>query len=252
MSTQAIEALFEESRRFPPPADFTAQANAQPGIYEEAEKDYQAFWAGWARKLEWMKPFTKTLEWNEPFAKWFADGELNVSVNCLDRHVRAGTRRQDRLLLRRRARRSLDHHLQRTARRVCRFANGMRELGIKKGDRVAIYMPMIPELPVAMLACARIGAAHSVIFGGFSPDSIVDRVNDSRVRRADHRRLGLAARQEGAAQAQLRHRDGEDAVGEHCHRRQTRRRRGLHARRPRPLVGRSRAGPAVDVRARTR
>jgi acetyl-CoA synthetase len=88
--TQAIEALFEESRKFPPSAAFAKQANAQPGIYDEAEKDYQAFWASWARKLEWSKPFTKLLEWSEPFAKWFSDGELNVSVNCLDRHVAAG------------------------------------------------------------------------------------------------------------------------------------------------------------------
>ena len=123
---------------------------------------------------------------------------------------------------------------------VCRFANGLRKLGIKNGDRVAIYMPMIPELPVAMLACARIGAAHSVIFGGFSPDSIVDRVNDAAVRRAHHRRPRLAARQQGAAQAQLRHRDGADAVDQALHRRQAHRRRRLHARGPRRLVGRRR------------
>ncbi len=179
MSTQAIEALFEESRRFPPAPEFAAQANAQPGIYEEAERDYRAFWAEWARKLEWMRPFTQTLEWNEPFARWFHDGQLNASVNCLDRHVRAG--RGDRVAYYYEGEpgdrwtityaQLLDD--------VCRFANGLRSLGIKKGDRVAIYMPMIPELPVAMLACARIGAAHSVIFGGFSPDSIIDRVNDA-------------------------------------------------------------------------
>jgi acetyl-CoA synthetase len=179
MSSQAIEALSQESRSFPPPAAFAARANAQPGIYEEADKDYEAFWAGWARKLEWSKPFSKVLEWNEPFAKWFGDGELNASVNCLDRHVRAG--KGDKI--------AYYHEGEPGDRRtityaqllddVCRFANGLRKLGIKKGDRVAIYMPMILELPVAMLACARIGAAHSVIFGGFSPDSIVDRVNDS-------------------------------------------------------------------------
>jgi acetyl-CoA synthetase len=179
MSTQAIETLFEEHRRFPPPPEFAAHANAQPGIYEEAEKDFEAFWAGWARKLEWMKPFTKTLEWKEPFARWFYDGELNVSVNCLDRHVRAGKGDKiayyfegepgDRWTIT--YRQLLDD--------VCKFANGLRSLGIKKGDRVAIYMPMIPELPVALLACARIGAIHSVIFGGFSPDSIIDRANDS-------------------------------------------------------------------------
>ncbi|HVA34548.1 MAG TPA: acetate--CoA ligase [Candidatus Baltobacteraceae bacterium] len=180
MTSNAIEALFEESRRFPPSAEFAAQANAKDGIYEEAERDYLAFWASWARQLEWMKPFTTTLEWNEPFAKWFGDGELNVSVNCLDRHVNAGLGDKvafwfegepgDRRTIT--YRELLDD--------VCRFANGLRKLGIKKGDRVAIYMPMIPELAVALLACSRIGAPHSVIFGGFSPESIVDRVNDAQ------------------------------------------------------------------------
>ena len=180
MSSSAIEALFEERRRFPPSPEFAAQANASAGIYEEAARDYLAFWAGWARTLEWSKPFTTTLEWNEPFARWFGDGELNVSVNCLDRHVRAG--RGDKIAYYYEGepgdrwtityRQLLDD--------VCRFANALRKLGIRHGDRVAIYMPMIPELPVAMLACARIGAAHSVIFGGFSPESIVDRVNDAQ------------------------------------------------------------------------
>ncbi len=179
MSSQAIEALAEEKRSFPPTAAFAAQANAKPGIYEEADKDYEAYWASWARKLAWSKPFTTILEWNEPFAKWFGDGELNVSVNCLDRHVDAGKGDKiayyyegepgDRWTIT--YKQLLDD--------VCSFANGLRKLGIKRGDRVAIYMPMIPELPVAMLACARIGATHSVIFGGFSPDSIIDRVNDS-------------------------------------------------------------------------
>src|SRR5690242_11054625 len=178
-TAESIEALSQESRRFAPPPQFAARANAQPGIYEEAERDYLEFWASWARKLDWMKPFTKVLEWNEPFARWFPDGELNVSANCLDRHVRAGKGDKiayyyegepgDRWTL----------TYAQLLERVCEFANGLRKLGIKKGDRVAIYMPMIPELPIAMLACARIGAAHSVIFGGFSPDSIVDRVNDA-------------------------------------------------------------------------
>ena len=179
MSTQAIEALFEESRRFPPSPEFAAQANAQPGIYEQAEADYLAFWAEWARKLEWMRPFTQTLEWNEPFARWFYDGELNVSVNCLDRHVRAGKGDKIAYYYEGEPGDRWTITYQQLLDDVCRFANGLRKLGIKKGDRVAIYMPMIPELPVAMLACARIGAAHSVIFGGFSPDSIIDRVNDA-------------------------------------------------------------------------
>ncbi|MHB8147766.1 MAG: acetate--CoA ligase [Vulcanimicrobiaceae bacterium] len=179
MNKQAIEALSHERRRFPPSPEFAAHANAKPGVYEEAERDYLAYWASWARKLDWMKPFTQILEWDEPFARWFGDGELNVSVNCLDRHVQAGKGAKiayhyegepgDRWTI----------TYQQLLDDVCRFANGLRKLGIKKGDRVAIYMPMIPELPVAMLACARIGAAHSVIFGGFSPDSIIDRVNDA-------------------------------------------------------------------------
>jgi acetyl-CoA synthetase len=176
----AIEALFSETRRFPPSPPFAAQANAKPGIHEEAQRDPQAFWAARARELEWIKPFETVLEWNEPFAKWFTGGKLNVSVNCLDRHVRAGRGTKiayhyegepgDRWTI----------SYQQLLDDVCRFANALRKLGIKKGDRVAIYMPMIPELPVAMLACARIGAAHSVIFGGFSPDAIVDRVNDAQ------------------------------------------------------------------------
>ncbi|MGB8907266.1 MAG: acetate--CoA ligase [Candidatus Cybelea sp.] len=180
MTSPAIEALLEESRRFPPDPEFAAQANAKPDMYEEAERDYAAFWASWARKLEWIKPFTVALEWSEPYARWFGDGQLNVSVNCLDRHVRAGRGQKiayyyegepgDRRTIT--YRELLDD--------VNRFANGLRKLGIRRGDRVAIYMPMIPELPVAMLACARIGAVHSVIFGGFSPESIVDRVNDAK------------------------------------------------------------------------
>jgi acetyl-CoA synthetase len=180
MNTQAIEALYEESRKFPPSPEFAAQANAQPNIYDEADRDYQAFWASWARKLEWSKPFTTVLEWNQPFARWFGDGELNVSVNCLDRHVRAGRGGKIAYYYEGEPgdRRTITYG--QLLDEVCRFANGLRKLGIKKGDRVAVYMPMILELPIAMLACARIGAAHSVIFGGFSPDSIVDRVNDSQ------------------------------------------------------------------------
>jgi acetyl-CoA synthetase len=179
-SAQAIETLLEEARRFPPPADFAAKANAQPGIYDEAERDIEAFWGRWARTLEWSKPFTKVLEWNEPFARWFADGELNVSVNCLDRHVRAGKGKKIAFYYEGEPgdRRAITYG--ELLDDVCRFANGLRRLGIKRGDRVAIYMGMIPQLPVAMLACARIGVAHSVIFGGFSPDSIVDRVNDAQ------------------------------------------------------------------------
>jgi acetyl-CoA synthetase len=177
--SDAIEALFKEQRRFEPAAAVSAQANAQPGIYETAERDYEAFWKSWADKLDWMAPYATVLEWNEPFAQWFVGGKLNASVNCLDRHVAAG--RAERIAYYFEGepgdRRAVTYG--ELLREVCRLANGLRSLGIAKGDRVAIYMPMIPELPVALLACARIGAAHSVIFGGFSADSIVDRVNDS-------------------------------------------------------------------------
>jgi acetyl-CoA synthetase len=179
-STQdAIEALLAEGRQIPPPPDFAAQANAQPGIYEQAERDYLAWWKSWADKLEWMTPPTQILEWNEPFARWFADGELNASVNALDRHVRAGKAAKVAFYYEGEPGDRWTVTYGQLLDEVCRFANGLRKLGLRKGDRVAIYMPMIVELPIAMLACARIGAAHSVIFGGFSPDSIVDRVNDS-------------------------------------------------------------------------
>jgi acetyl-CoA synthetase len=178
-ANQSIETLLSEARRFPPPPEFAAQANAGPEIYAEADRDYEAFWASWARKLEWSRPFQSVLEWNEPFARWFGDGQLNASVNALDRHVRAG--RGGRIAyyfegeLGDRRAISYDELLA----EVCAFANGLRKLGVKRGERAAIYMPMIPELAIAMLACARIGVAHSVIFGGFSPDSIRDRVNDA-------------------------------------------------------------------------
>ena len=186
-----------------------------------------------------MKPFTQGLEWNEPFAKWFADGELNASVNALDRHVRNGL-----------AARVAYYYEGEPGDRwtitygelldmVCRFANGLRKLGIKKGDRVAIYMPMIVELPVAMLACARIGAAHSVIFGGFSPDAIVDRVNDSECVALITADQGWRRGKQGAAQRQLRRSDRQGhALAQARHRRQARRRSGRDGAGPRPLVGR--------------
>ena len=178
-SHETIEALLKETRTFPPMAAFAALANAQPGIHEEAERDYLGFWKSWAEKLTWSKPFERVLEWDEPFAKWFGGGTLNASVNCLDRHVEAG--RGDRIAYYFEGepgdRRTITYA--ELLKDVCKLANGLRKLGIKRGDRVAIYMPMVPELPVALLACARIGAAHSVVFGGFSADSIVDRMKDA-------------------------------------------------------------------------
>jgi len=178
-SSDTIEALLHERRRFVPPPEFSAQSNAQPGLHEAAERDYLAFWKSWADKLEWSAPYGDVLEWNEPFAKWFVGGKLNASVNALDRHVNAGRGARIAFYFEGEPGDRREITYAELLRDVCRFANGLRAKGVKRGDRVAIYMPMIPELPVAMLACARIGAAHSVIFGGFSADSIVDRVNDA-------------------------------------------------------------------------
>src|SRR5664279_2973932 len=175
----AIEALLHEHRVFAPDPSFAAHANAQPGIYEEADSDYEAFWKSWADKLEWIEPYQKVLEWNEPFAKWFTGGKLNVSVNCLDRHVKAGLGDRIAYYFEGEPGDRWTITYSQLLRDVCKFANGLRKLGVKKGDRVAIYLPMIPELPVALLACARIGAAHSVIFGGFSADAIIDRAKDA-------------------------------------------------------------------------
>ena len=179
-----IEDYLREERTFPPPASFTADALVTDrSLYDEADADYEAFWARQARELlTWSKDFTTVLEWDLPFARWFGDGELNVAYNCLDRHVEAG--KGDKVAF----------HWEgepgdtRTVTyadlldEVCRFTNVLKGLGVVKGDRVAIYMPMIPELPVAMLSCARLGAAHSVVFGGFSPDSLIDRINDAEAK----------------------------------------------------------------------
>ena len=178
-SQPAIENLLNERRTFPPAPEFSAQANARADLYAEAERDYVAFWERLAReRISWTKPFETTLEWDLPFARWFVGGELNVAYNCLDRHVEAGL--GDKVAY---------HWIgepgdTRTLtyadllREVGKAANALRELGVEKGDRVAIYMPMIPELPIAMLACARIGAPHTVVFGGFSAEALSGRIND--------------------------------------------------------------------------
>jgi len=175
-----IAALLEETRRFPPPADFAAQAVVNDSsIYERAAADPEAYWAGRARELEWMQPWSQTLEWKPPHAKWFVGGKLNASANCLDRHI-TGPRRNKAAIIwegepgDRRVLTYWDLY-----REVNQFANVLDRLGVKRGDRVAIYLPMIPEAIVAMLACARVGAVHSVVFGGFSPESLRDRINDA-------------------------------------------------------------------------
>ncbi|MGV8880991.1 MAG: acetate--CoA ligase [Rhodoglobus sp.] len=181
MTTNSIDSLLHETRRFPPPPEFAAGAVTEPGIYAEAKADRLEFWAKQAREqLYWHKPFTQTLDWtNPPFAKWFADGELNVAYNCLDRHVLAGN--GDRVAIHWEGEpgdsRSLTYS-ELTAE-VKRAANALASLGIGQGDRVAVYLPVIPEAIIAMLAIARLGAIHSVIFGGFSAESIRSRVADA-------------------------------------------------------------------------
>jgi len=170
-----IDTLLAEERRYPPPPGFAAQANVGPEIYE---KDFEDLWRGEADRLTWFEPWEKLLEWELPYAKWYVGGKLNVCFNCVDRHVEAGL--GDRVA----------YHWEGEPgdtetityadlqRRVVRFANALKELGVRKGTPVAIYLGMVPELPVAMLACTRLGAPHTVVFGGFSADSLSSRMND--------------------------------------------------------------------------
>ncbi|SDL55299.1 acetate--CoA ligase [Nonomuraea jiangxiensis] len=178
--TQALSNLLQENRRFAPPADLAAAANVTAAAYSEAAADRLAFWERAAERLTWAKRWDKTLEWNPPFAKWFLGGELNVAYNCVDRHVEEG--RGDKVAYHWEGEpegdtRTLTYNGLKTE--VSKAANALRELGVAKGDRVAIYMPMIPELPIAMLACARIGAVHSVVFGGFSATALKSRIDDA-------------------------------------------------------------------------
>lgn len=181
---QAIEEFYIENRTFPPSERFAEEAliNSQE-LYTEASEDVEAFWARQARELlTWDKDFTKILEWDLPYAKWFADGELNVSYNCLDRHIKNGY--GDKVAYHWEGEpgdtRSITY--KELLDEVSKFANVLKEFGLKQNDTVAIYMPMILELPIAMLACARIGVVHSVIFGGFSPDAIIDRCEDAKAK----------------------------------------------------------------------
>jgi acetyl-CoA synthetase len=179
----AIENLFSEGRTFPPPDDFKANALVTDmSLHEQAAQDLEGFWAEEAERLRWMKPWDQVLEWNLPFAKWFVGGQLNVSDNCLDRHVDAGG--GDKVAYHWEGEpgdtRTITYEQLRDD--VARFANALRSIGVQRGDRVNIYMGMVPELPVAMLACARLGAAHSVVFGGFSADALRDRINDAEAK----------------------------------------------------------------------
>ena len=178
-----IDVLLEEHRKFGPPNAFRSAANvASPEVYARAAKDYEGFWADCARELEWSKPFTKVLEWTPPRAKWFADGELNASVTCVDRHATGARRDKAAIIWEGEPGDSRTLTYAQLLDEVSRFASVLDSLGVKKGDRVAIYLPMIPEAAVAMLACARIGAVHSVVFGGFSAESLRDRILDAQAK----------------------------------------------------------------------
>jgi acetyl-CoA synthetase len=176
-----IADLLQEDRTFPPPAEFRARAIVNDeGVYARADKDPEGFWAAFASELEWSTPWKTVLEWNPPHAKWFVGGTINASVNCVDRHARGPRRNKAALIWEGEPgdRRTLTYFD--LYRQVSQFANVLKSLGVRRGDRVAIYLPLIPELAIAMLACARIGAAHSVVFGGFSSESLRDRINDAQ------------------------------------------------------------------------
>jgi acetyl-CoA synthetase len=178
-----ITSVLKETRLFSPPAGFTAKARINPEEADRlrawADRDPEGFWAEQARSLHWFEPWSKTLDWNPPTAKWFVGGKINASFNCLDRHLTGPRKNKAAIIFEGEPgdTRTLTYH--QLHREVCKFANALRKLGIDKGDRVTIYMPMVPEAAIAMLACARIGAVHSVIFGGFSADAVADRNNDA-------------------------------------------------------------------------
>lgn len=175
-----IDALLTENRKFPPSAEFKAGAHvSDDSLRKQAEADPEAFWAAQAGELEWFRKWNRVLDWKPPHAKWFIGGKTNVSMNCVDRHIKTWRRNKAALIWEgepgdRRTLTYWDLYVE-----VQKFANVLKKLGVKKGDRVAIYMPLVPEVAIAMLACTRIGAIHSVVFGGFSPESLRDRINDS-------------------------------------------------------------------------
>ena len=183
MGTHAIDTVLKEQRIFEPSEDFRSKAHIKSlaeyeRLYQQAEQDPEGFWAGIARELHWFKPWDRVLDWNLPFAKWFVGGQLNLSYNCLDRHVATWRKNKVALMWEGEPGDSRAITYQQLLREVSKCANVLKSLGVKKGDRVAIYMGMVPELPIALLACARIGAPHTVIFGGFSSQALIDRIND--------------------------------------------------------------------------
>jgi len=182
-TSDRIETLLDEQRSFAPPPAFQAAAHVRDETpYEEARRDREGYWAGWAKQLEWIRPWDRVLEWKPPHAKWFLGGKLNASANCLDRHVKAGHGSRPALIWEGEPGETRRLTYADLLAEVQKFANVLKGLSVKKGDRVAIYLPMVPEVAVAMLACARIGAVHTVVFGGFSAESLRDRINDAEAK----------------------------------------------------------------------
>jgi acetyl-CoA synthetase len=182
-----IESILRENRVFKPSAEFSSTAHIKSfaqykKLYATSMKDPEKFWAKVASELHWFKKWNRVLEWKLPFSKWFVGGKINVSFNCLDRHLTTWRKNKAALIWEGEPGDSRTLTYQELHREVCRFANVLKKLGVQKGDRVGIYMPLIPELAVSMLACARIGATHSIIFGGFSAQAIVDRMNDAQAK----------------------------------------------------------------------
>mgnify|MGYP002779338382 CR=1 FL=1 len=206
-SEHALDTLLQEDRRFPAPPDFAAKAHVSSAdIYAEAAADPEAYWAKWADELHWFKRWDRILDWQPPNAKWFLGGRINAAYNCLDRHLEGARRTRKALIWEGEPGDILSYTYEELHREVSRAANTLKRLGVRKGDRVAIYLPMVPEAAIAMLACARIGAVHSVVFGGFSAESLRDRIRDAQAKlliTADggYRRGGVVALKRSADEA---------------------------------------------------
>jgi acetyl-CoA synthetase len=182
-SEKSLDALLDERRTFPPGEKFKERANwNDPAIYDLAAKDSEGFWAEQAKNLDWFAPWKRILEWNAPWAKWFVGGKINAAYNCVDRHAHSSRRNKAAIIWEGEPGDTRVLTFGMLEREVNRFANGLKSLGVVKGDRVAIYMGMVPELAIAMLACAKIGAAHSVVFGGFSAEALRERINDAKAK----------------------------------------------------------------------
>lgn len=188
MSQDTIESILQEKRLFQPPAEFSQKAHIKSleeyqALYDKAKADPQAFWAKLAeQELDWFQKWDTVLDWQPPFAKWFVNGKINISYNCLDRHLTTWRKNKAALIWEGEPGDSRTLTYAQLHREVCQMANVIKQLGVQKGDRVGIYMPMIPEAAIAMLACARIGAVHSVVFGGFSAEALHDRLNDGQAK----------------------------------------------------------------------